>query len=157
MNNDAVTIRAAVTAERLALEALQWRASLMSDEYRQALLAHPDAIELPAEYIAQRHTLVAERDSVLAGFAVVLPREDGHADLDGLFVEPAVWRQGIGTRLVRAAESLAASGGAKHLHVVANPGARAFYAGCGFRLVGETQTRFGIGLTMCKPIQPGSA
>ena len=138
----------------LALEALQWRAALSLDEYRKALLAHPDAVELPIEHVAQGRTVVAERDSVLGGFAVVLPRGDGDADLDGLFVEPAMWRQGIGSRLVQAAASLAASGGAKYLHVVAHPGALAFYAACGFVPVGETQTRFGIGLAMSKPIRP---
>jgi GNAT superfamily N-acetyltransferase len=157
MTSDSLVIRAAAGTERLGLEALQWRAALMLDEYREALLAHPDAVELPVEHITQGRTLVAERNSVLAGFAVVLPRDDGDADLDGLFVEPAMWRQGIGTQLTRAAESLAASRGAKYLHVVAHPGALAFYDACGFAPVGETQTRFAIGLAMSKPIRATSA
>jgi hypothetical protein len=37
--------------ERQALEALQWRAPLHNPGDRAALLAHPDAIELPQSQI----------------------------------------------------------------------------------------------------------
>jgi GNAT superfamily N-acetyltransferase len=148
-----LTIRPAAIAERGALEALQWRASLMWEEYRDALLAHPDAIALPDEQIGR--TIVAELGDKALGFAVVLPRPDGDAELDGLFVDPANWRAGIGTRLVREAERLAAAAGAEYLYVVGNPRAEGFYAACGFVLVGREPTRFGVGLTMRKAI--GSA
>jgi GNAT superfamily N-acetyltransferase len=138
-------MRPATVAERGELEALQWRASLMWEEYRDALLAHPDAIELPVEQIAR--TIVAELENNAVGFAVVLPREDGDAELDGLFVEPAMWRAGIGTRLIRASEILAAAEGADFLCVVGNP-----RAACGFELIGREATRFGAGLTMRKAI-----
>jgi hypothetical protein len=42
------------------LKDLQWRASLVGEEYREALLAHPDAIELPLEHLDAGHTYVAE-------------------------------------------------------------------------------------------------
>jgi GNAT superfamily N-acetyltransferase len=135
-------VRPAYVAECGALEALK--------EYSDALLAHPDAIELPIEHIAR--TIVAELDDKAVGFAVVLPRRDGEADLDGLFVEPANWRTGIGTRLIRAAESFAAAEGADFLYVVGNPRAEGFYAACGFELIGREATRFGVGLTMRKAI-----
>ena len=147
-----LSIRFAKIEERDALEALQWRASLVWEEYRDALLAHPDAIELPAEQIVEGRTIVAELEARIVGFTVVLPREDGGAELDGLFVEPSVWRMGIGTRLIADAEILAAAGGAKFLHVVANPLAEGFYHSCGFVLTGEESTRFGIAHTMRKAI-----
>src|SRR5262245_2549650 len=143
MTLDTLLICRAGLAERLALEALQWRASLVSDEYREALIAHPDAIQLPAAHITEGSTLVANLAWARAGFVVVLRRPDVDADLDGLFIEPALWRRGIGTRLVQAAEILAASCGARCLHVMTAPQALAFYGACGFRSVGETQTRFG--------------
>src|SRR5688572_16861429 len=65
MTSDSLVIRAATGTERLGLEALQWCAALMLDEYREALLTHPDAVELPVEHITQGRTLVAERNSVL--------------------------------------------------------------------------------------------
>jgi GNAT superfamily N-acetyltransferase len=145
-----IVIRRAVPDERQALEDLQRRASLVYEEYREALLAHPDAIELPLEQIENAWTYVAELAGEISGFSVVLPRPDGDAELDGLFVEPTLWRRGIARCLMQRAEKRAASEGAKSIHVIANPKARDFYTACGFELIGEAQTRFGAGLAMLK-------
>jgi GNAT superfamily N-acetyltransferase len=134
--------RLAVPAERQALEELQRRASLVWEEDRESLLANPDAIELPLEQITDGRTVVAERDGELLGFSVVLRRDDGDAELDGLFVEPAQWRQGICRMLVEQAEQIAARDGSANLWVIANTRALDFYGACGFVTVGEVQTRF---------------
>jgi GNAT superfamily N-acetyltransferase len=152
-----LTIRIAAREEKKLLEHLQWRASLVWEEYREALLAHPDAIELPLEHLDAGHTYVAERSGQILGFSVVLPRPDGDADLDGLFVEPAIWKHGAGRRLLQQAERLAASRGSEWLYVIANPRARGFYQACGFAQLGEEQTRFGRGLTMRKRVSAASA
>jgi GNAT superfamily N-acetyltransferase len=135
-----VAIRLARPEERDSLEALQWRASLANESDRPHLEANPDAIDLPAEQIANGQVLVAERDGHVVGFSAVLGSE-----LDGLFVEPDLWRSGIGAALVEASRRLAGSVG---LTVIANPAALEFYQRCGFALEGETQTRFGQGLLM---------
>jgi GNAT superfamily N-acetyltransferase len=72
----------------------------------------------------------------------VLPREDGDAELDGLFVEPTYWRHGIGRALVEQAERIARADGAANLWVTANTRALGFYDSCGFVTVGEVPTRF---------------
>jgi GNAT superfamily N-acetyltransferase len=131
---------------------LQRRASLAVDTYREQLLAHPNAISLPAEQIAAGLVLVAELDGETAGFAVVLPRETGEAELDGLFVEPARWRTGVGRRLVEEAAGFAAMLGARRLTVVANPEAVGFYRRCGFVEAGATQTRFGPAPVMARDL-----
>lgn len=136
------TFRLAVPAERGALEELQRRASLIWEEDREALLANPDAIELPLEQITDGRTIVAESAGQLLGFAVVLRRDDGDAELDGLFVEPSHWRHGIGRVLVEHAERLATNDGAASLWVTANTRALGFYGVCGFVTVGEVATRF---------------
>jgi GNAT superfamily N-acetyltransferase len=136
------TFRLATPAERSALEDLQRRASLIWEEDRDALLAHPDAIELPLEQITDGRTIVAESVGELIGFAVVLPREDGDAELDGLFVEPTHWRHGIGRALVDEVERMALADGAASLWVTANTRALGFYDSCGFVTVGEVATRF---------------
>jgi GNAT superfamily N-acetyltransferase len=136
------TFRLAVPAERSVLEELQRRASLMWEEDRAALLANPDAIELPLEQITGGRTVVAERVGQLLGFAVVLRRDDGDAELDGLFVEPAYWRHGVGRALVEHAERIATRDGAAYLWVTANTRALGFYDSCGFVTVGEVATRF---------------
>jgi GNAT superfamily N-acetyltransferase len=138
-----IRIRLAKVTERQSLEDLQRRASLAVLRYREALVQHPDAIELPAQYLESGSTIVADQMGDLRGFAVVLPRHDCEAELDGLFVDPEVWRAGIGRRLLTAAASLAHGRGARLLCVTANPEAIAFYQSCGFGVVGETETRFG--------------
>jgi GNAT superfamily N-acetyltransferase len=145
-----LSIRQAELHEREALRQLQYRASLVWDEYRELLLADPDAIDIPVGEFAAGRIFVAERDGVAVGFAVTLQREDGDSELDGLFVEPGAWRTGIGTVLVHEAQRRAAGEGAALLHVIANPLAEAFYLACGFAFSGAVQTRFGAARTMKK-------
>ena len=85
------------------------------------------------------------------GFSVVLPREDGDAELDGLFVEPKGWGQGVGRKLVEHAAAQARTAGARSLQVIAGPRAEGFYARCGFERTGETPTRFGPAVLMRLP------
>lgn len=91
-----ITVRRARRDEQKALEDLQRRASLAWEETREALLAHPEVIALPFEHIDAGHAHVAERLGLILGFSVALPGPDGNTELDGLFVEPAHWRQGVG-------------------------------------------------------------
>ena len=70
-----VRIRPAASSERKELEALQWRASLSNAGDRNALLAHPDAIELTVEQIEAGGVFVAEWNGLLAGFSAVLPEQ----------------------------------------------------------------------------------
>ena len=139
-----VRIRLARPEECEQLEALQWRASLANETDRPHLEAHPDAIDLPAAQIADGQVWVADLDGNIAGFAALL---DG--ELDGLFVEPELWRCGVGAALVETATHEARRNGLA-LSVIANPAARGFYERCGFSLEGEAQTRFGPALRMTK-------
>src|SRR6187397_937659 len=95
-----IIIRLAATSERSSLERLQWRASLSN----------------PGD-----HVVVAERQRVIVGFATVLPRPDGEAELDALFVEPALWKGGIGRLLVEHCAGVARRRSSRILHVVGNP------------------------------------
>ena len=146
---EGLRFRPALPDERLELEELQRRASLALEEYREQLEANPDAIELPAEQIEHGQVIVAELDDRVAGFAVVLA-EGGKAELDGLFVEPELWRRGVGAALVEAATHEARGKGLSLLTVVANPSAKEFYERCGFAAEGETETRFGPALKMSR-------
>ena len=141
---DGVHIRTAHPEEREDLEALQRRASMALPEYREQLEANPDAIHLPPAQIANGQVLIAEFDGQVAGFAAVVGGE-----LDGLFVEPELWRLGIGAALIDAATHEARKRGLA-LSVIANPAAREFYERCGFSFEGETETRFGPALRMSR-------
>jgi N-acetylglutamate synthase-like GNAT family acetyltransferase len=145
-------IRRAVVSEQKELEALQLRASLTNDGDRESLLAHPDAIELPLEQIAGGGVFVSQHEGKIVGFAALLPRPDGDAELDALFVEPTIRRGGVGRSLVEHCAQIARAQGSSALCVIGNPHAYEFYRVCGFDLVGKTQTRFGVGLLMRKPV-----
>ena len=141
---ESLTLRLARPEEHDELEDLQRRASLELPEYRDQLIANPDAIHLPPAQIANGQVIVAEVDGEIAGFAAVVG-----GDLDGLFVEPDLWGSGIGRALADAAAHEARKRGLA-LTVVANPRARRFYEHCGFTVEGEVETRFGPGLWMSR-------
>jgi GNAT superfamily N-acetyltransferase len=151
MSHD-VTCRPALPGERKALEDLQRRASLNNPNDREALLAHPEAIDLPLEQIVAGHVFVVERDGVTMGFAAVVPRDDGNSELDALFVEPACWKQGLGRALIEHCATIARGRGSAALHVIGNPHAEGFYRNCGFEQIGTIDTRFGVGLLFRRPL-----
>jgi GNAT superfamily N-acetyltransferase len=137
-------IRDAAPSERGALESLQRRASDVWEEYRADLAAHPDAIALAPELVAAGRVRVAvSADGRVVGFSVVLPARDGACELDGLFVEPAAMRRGIGRALVADAADRARAEGARRMSVIANPRAVGFYERVGFVAGEAADTRFG--------------
>ncbi|WP_245632171.1 GNAT family N-acetyltransferase [Edaphobacter aggregans] len=145
-------IRCAAISEQKELEALQWRASLTNAGDRDALLAHPDAIELSIDQIAAGTVFVSERNGSIVGFAALLPGADGDVELDALFVDPEVRRCGVGRSLVDHCVQIARMQGFSALCVIGNPHAHDFYSACGFNIVGTTETRFGPGLLMRKMV-----
>lgn len=147
-------IRCAVISEQKELEALQLRASLTNVGDRDALLAHPDAIELPIDQIAAGAVFVSERNGVIVGFAALLPRPDGEVELDALFVDPDVRRRGVGRSLVDHCVQIVRTQGSAALCVIGNPHAYDFYSACGFDVIGTMETRFGSGLLMRKMVCP---
>ena len=143
-----LTIRPARVEERDALEELRRRASLALGEYNEQLEADPDAVQLPHAQIERGGVMVAELDGHIAGFAAVIV-DRFEAEIDGLFVEPELWRKGIGAALIDVAVHEARRQGLA-MTVIANPSAREFYEKCGFTVEGEAQTRFGPALRMSR-------
>jgi GNAT superfamily N-acetyltransferase len=142
------TIRDASAAEAGSLEALQRRSSDVWEAYREQLAAHPDAIEIPQSYVENGWVRVAVDDrGAPVGFSVVIPGGGVAHELDGLFVEPAHMRAGIGRALVEDAAARASGQGAECLEVTAGP-AQGFYERVGFRLIGAAETRFGPAVRM---------
>lgn len=141
---DTLSLRRARPEEHQLLEELQRRASLELPDYRELLLANPDAVHLPPAQIANGQVIVAELEGAIAGFAAVVGGE-----LDGLFVEPDLRGRGVGRALADAAAHEARNRGLT-LSVIANPRARRFYESCGFSVEGAAQTRFGPALRMSR-------
>jgi GNAT superfamily N-acetyltransferase len=155
-------VRLARADDRQDLIDLLWRASLAWDAVRQSLLDHPEVIDVDPEMIARNQVFVAERDGRILGFATIIPyeaddteSEGDDAELEGIFVEPAQWRNGIGTALLHHIEREAQAWGANRLHVVASPNVEGFYIASGFIQIGEKQMPFGPnGLVMVRPVPP---
>ncbi|MEO6394734.1 MAG: GNAT family N-acetyltransferase [Devosia sp.] len=150
-----VEIRLARPDDRLQLIELQRRASLASTntEVTRQLRERPEIIDLDPQMIAANEVFVAERELRIVGFATIIAHEGNDAELEGLFVEPTEWRQGIATALIRQIEREAAAWGASRLHVLANSDALEFYQATGFTKIGEQKTELGpIGTLMAKPV-----
>jgi GNAT superfamily N-acetyltransferase len=146
-------IRDAARTEAPLLEALQRRSSDVWPEYREALAAHPDAIELPASFVEKGWVRVAvDEEDVPVGFSVVIPAAGTDHELDGLFVDPSHMFGGVGRALVEDAAARASAQGADRLEVTAGP-AQAFYERVGFHLIGAAQTRFGPAVRMRRELR----
>jgi GNAT superfamily N-acetyltransferase len=147
-----LSIRAAIMAERVALEALQRRASDVWEAYREQLAAHPDAIVLPPAFIDSGWVRVAVADDDRPiGFSVVIPRGAAIHELDGLFVEPRHMHHGVGRLLVEDAVARATRDGAAGLEVIAGP-AQGFYEKVGFTVIGVAETQFGPAVRMRRDV-----
>ena len=140
-----VRIRSAAGADLEALGALKLRASLAWGDHARALKAMPDARTVPTEHLP--FVFLAVDGGRILGFATVLPSDAG-AELEDLFVDPAVWRRGVGRRLMDEAARRALALGASSLHLIANPHAQGFYAACGFEEIGEAATELGPAVEM---------
>jgi GNAT superfamily N-acetyltransferase len=142
-------IRRARPSEREALAALQRRSASVWEEDRAVLQAHPDAVVVPADAIADGRLRVAvDGEDRVLGFSLVLPVVVGERELDGLFVEPEAMGSGIGRLLLADVTARARADGAQRLFVVSGPGAQGFYERLGFRLLDAVPTRFGPALQL---------
>jgi GNAT superfamily N-acetyltransferase len=111
---ETITIRNAILSEKATLEDLQFRASLTNEGDREALIANPDAIDLPIAQTASGDVFVLELSGHIAGFAALQSRPDGEAELDSLFVEPDIRRRGVGRSLAEPARRLHWQGDVAH-------------------------------------------
>ena len=144
-----VEIRNAETSEVDVLEDLLRRASFVWEEYRDDLLAHPEVIDVPLHDIVAGNVRVATGSLRVLGFASLISgRTTDAGELDGLFVDPAFMRRGIGRALVEDALALGRERGCRRIEVTANPRAVEFYVKVGFIDDGVVPTQFGPGLRM---------
>jgi N-acetylglutamate synthase-like GNAT family acetyltransferase len=149
-----IEIRDAALDEIPQLEALQLRASLVAPDYREALAAHPEVIHLPATDVSEQRTRVAMVKGRIAGFSVVRPVHSTGCELDGLFVEPDLMRQGIGRALIADVVARARTHGVRRIDVIANPTAVDFYAKVGFTRGDDVMTQFGPAFWMHLDLPP---
>src|SRR5947199_9873868 len=95
-----LSIRLAVPSEQTELERLQLRASFENAGDRDALLTHPDSLELPAAQIAGGREFASEWRGGIVGLATVPPRPDRDSEREPMYVEPRMQRRATGRALV---------------------------------------------------------
>ena len=141
-------VRTAVADDLAVLRNLFRRASLSNPADAPDLLAHPDALVLPdTEVLAGRTRAAVTPDGTVVGFATLVGTGPVR-ELEDLFVDPRLHRQGIGAVLVADAASLARRDGASRIEVTGNPQASRFYAAVGFQRDGRVRLEFGTGIRM---------
>jgi len=99
-----------------------------------------DDLTFTPEAIMRKTVLVAEHRGRMLGI-VGVDTARPTAELEDLWVEPDVMRQGIGRRLFYAGLDLARAAGARTLSIVSDPNAEEFYLRMGARRVDLVPSR----------------
>jgi N-acetylglutamate synthase-like GNAT family acetyltransferase len=104
------------------------------------LAACRDDLALSAGEIAVSPVFVYEREGGIAGYYRLLPGEEGSAELDALFVDPAAIGTGVGRQLWEHAVATARALGVSALLIQSDPNAEGFYRSMGAQRIGESQS-----------------
>lgn len=128
-----------------------WQAAYrghMPDAYLDGL-DPANRVAMWSRIIEQSETLVlvATADETLVGFCTLLPSRDDDAsaavaEIGAIYVDPNVWRSGIGSSLMSAAIDAARERGFAEVTLwvlASNTAAHAFYEARGFRADGHTK------------------
>lgn len=145
MSNPIIEIRRGQVGDQEALNDVMQTASLAveSGEVLRQLQAEPAYLTLDKGLLERGQVIVACADSVPVGFASFLVEGSDEAELDGMFIRPQFWRQGLGRQLFAAVESELVSRKATSIRVVAGMCAVDFYNAMGLEIVGEAETALG--------------
>lgn len=77
--------------------------------------------------------VVAQNGDAIVGFGTaILEHDSSDAELDGLFVDPSLWKRGIGRGILNKIVTDMIERGAARLFATVNPLARSFYEACAF-------------------------
>jgi GNAT superfamily N-acetyltransferase len=138
-----VIVRPAAIEEADALSALANRSKASWGYDAAQIAAAPIRVEAAA--IAEGWVWVAQdrRRKVLGVASLARTKTAGVIDLDALFVEPSVQREGVGEALMDHVSRMARALGAAALRIESDPNAVGFYERLGARRVGEARSAWG--------------
>jgi GNAT superfamily N-acetyltransferase len=137
-----LNIRTAAEQDIDAVARIFREASLVYESQRPLLEAHPEVLEFDADCIRSGNTVVAEVNGAVVAFATARLC-DGFYELDDLFVDPAQFRRGIASALIRDIATDAHRRGIPRIEVTANTNALPFYEAAGFVTDGVVDTPLG--------------
>ena len=133
-------IRRAHPAEAGILSALALRSKAHWGYDADFLTACRDDLTLSADDIASSTVYVCDGVDGPSGYYRLVLQDDGVAELDALFVEPAAMGQGVGRSLWRHAVATAATLGCSEMVWQSDPQAEGFYLTMGARRAGESES-----------------
>jgi N-acetylglutamate synthase-like GNAT family acetyltransferase len=135
---DRFLIRRAREAEAADLSQLAFRAKA-SHGYDQAFMdaCRAEMTISPADFATRIFWVAETRDGGLLGFAGLWPVENDVAEVDPVYVEPAMQGLGTGQALWTQLEQQACAWGARKIGLDSDPHATGFYERMGCRIVGE--------------------
>jgi GNAT superfamily N-acetyltransferase len=133
-------IRLARPGEAGALSALALRSKAHWGYDADFLAACRDDLTLSAKDVATSAVYVCDGLSAPLGFYRLVLQDDGVAELDALFVEPAAMGQGVGKRLWQHAVSTADRLGCLEIVLQSDPQAEGFYLAMGAQRAGESES-----------------
>ena len=133
-------IRRAHPAEAGILSALALRSKAHWGYDADFLAACRDDLTLSADDIANSTVFVCDGVVAPLGYYRLVVQDDGVAELDALFVEPAAMGQGVGRRLWRHAVSTAAKRGCSEMVFQSDPQAEGFYLAMGAQRAGDSES-----------------
>jgi GNAT superfamily N-acetyltransferase len=136
-----VNIRRALPQEASLLSELAFRSkshwgydAVFLETCRADLALSPEAVNSSPVYVS------LNTGGAVTGFYRLIRRNDGLAELDSLFVEPAAIGQGVGRRLWEHAIDTARSLGCDALEFQSDPHAEGFYLAMGAARCGESES-----------------
>ena len=143
-------VRAAEPSEQRELTRLCVRATLHAGHDQAFIDRAMPVLTVPLPLIDAGAVRVASRASgeVVGVVTVTATALQGVAQLDGLFVDPPMWRRGVGRTLFAAAVAAARELGAGALMIYAAPSAEGFYLRQGAVRIGEGPFYFSPDVTL---------
>lgn len=126
------SVRYARPDEVRLLEQLQRRASMAWAGYADRLAAIDDGVRISVAAVRDQRVRVATGGGTTLGFSTVVPADDDRCRLEALFVDPEWSGRGVGSRLLRDAEEVAADEGRAHLEVITDRSTVGFFEGAGY-------------------------
>ena len=136
----AATIRRARPSEADNLSELALRSKGHWGYDADFLAACRDDLTLSPEDIATSAVYVHDGGDIALGYYRLLLQDDGVAELDALFVEPAAMGHGVGKRLWQHAVATAAELGCSELVLQSDPQAEGFYLAMGAQRAGDLES-----------------
>jgi GNAT superfamily N-acetyltransferase len=133
-------IRRARPVEAGVLSALALRSKAHWGYDADFLAACRDDLTLSPDEIATSTVYVFDGGDTPSGFYRLVVQDDGVAELDDLFVEPAAMGQGVGRRLWQHAVATAANLGCSEMVWQSDPQAEGFYLAMGAQRAGESES-----------------